>query len=81
LAPHYHRFDVYVRRHCAERGVEGAAQPLPGGICPYLPQLRNGAAALGEIAARRDPGVHGDQDRVACPCLSHSMAQCRQAAH
>jgi hypothetical protein len=81
FAPHRHRFDVYVRRHSAERGVEGAPQPLPCGICPYLPQLRNWAAALSEIAARRNPGVHGQQNRVARSCFSHSMAQRRQAAH
>jgi hypothetical protein len=81
LAAHHHWFNIHARWHSPEHGVEGAVQPLPCGIAPYLPQPGVWAAALGEIAARRNPGMHGHQNPVVCSCFSRSMAQCLQAAH
>ncbi len=79
FGPHHHRLDIHVRWHSAERGVESAPQPLPCGITPYLPQPGVRGLTPGEFATRRNPGVHGHQNRVAHSCFSRSTAQRLQA--
>jgi hypothetical protein len=81
FAAHHQWFNVHARGHAAERVIEGAPQPLPRGIPPCVPQFGDWAAALSEVPAWRDPGVHGEENRVARPRFSRSPAQRLQAAH
>jgi len=39
ITAHHQRFNVYAGRHSAERGIKGAAEPVPGSLSPYLPYL------------------------------------------
>ena len=76
FASQHQWFNVDVRG-----GPHNAASKAPcSGLSPYLRQLGHWVAVLGEIAARRNPCVHGHQKCVAGSCFSRSMAQCLQAA-
>ena len=64
----------------AEARVERVRQPLPGRLAPDLAEVRGGMGALGEVAARRDPGDHRHQRGLPVPRLVGRQAQRLQAS-
>ena len=68
LAAYYHALNVQAGRDASPGDAERLVEPLPGRFLPGLPQMVRRAAPLGEIPARRNPGVHGHQLRSIAPC-------------
>jgi hypothetical protein len=51
--------DVQVGRELAPGSFERFSQPLAGIFGPYAAQVETGASSVGDVAARRDPGMNG----------------------
>ena len=60
--------------------VQRGPHPEPGVVPPDLAQVAGGMTAVGQVAARRQPGQHGDEGGVAIPRHARGVTQGLQVA-
>ena len=57
--------------------IHGLTEPLAGRLCPDLPEVGRGLAAVGELAAGRRPGMNGHEQGALTARKSFRIAQGR----
>ena len=72
--------DGQVGRQLPPGSFERFSQPLPGIFGPDAAQVETGASPVGDVAARRDPGMNGYQRGAGGAGKVFGVAQCAEVA-
>ena len=74
------RLDGQVGWGLSPGNFECFSQPLPGIFGPDAAQVETGASPVGDVAARRDPGMDGYQRGAGGAGKVFGVAQCAEVA-